>query len=249
MRRPFIAGNWKMHLDLKGAMQLAVGLKRVLAEVSEADLAVFPPAPFLADVCDTLEGSNIAVGAQNMHPEPKGAFTGEVSAPMLVSVGCTMVLVGHSERRDLFGEKDAFLNAKLSAALGAGLRPILCCGEHIEQREAGEAEAVVTRQLTESLDGFTADDMAAVTVAYEPVWAIGTGHTATPEQANKMHKVIRELLGERFGPSVAESTRILYGGSVKPGNAKALMAEPELDGGLVGGASLSVEDFAAIATA
>ena len=249
MRRPFIAGNWKMHLDLKGAMQLAVGLKRVLAEVSEADLAVFPPAPFLADVCDTLEGSNIAVGAQNMHPEPKGAFTGEISAPMLVSVGCTMVLVGHSERRDLFGEKDAFLNAKLSAALGAGLRPILCCGEHIEQREAGEAEAVVTRQLTESLDGFTADDMAAVTVAYEPVWAIGTGHTATPEQANKMHKVIRELLGERFGPSVAESTRILYGGSVKPGNAKALMAEPELDGGLVGGASLSVEDFAAIATA
>jgi len=249
MRRPFIAGNWKMHLDLKGAIHLAAGLKRELAEVSDADLAVFPPAPFLADVCDTLEGSNIAVGAQNMHPEPKGAFTGEVSAAILVSVGCTMVLVGHSERRDLFGEKDAFLNAKLSAALGAGLRPILCCGEHIEQREAGEAEAVVTRQLTESLDGFTADDMAAVTIAYEPVWAIGTGHTATPEQANKMHKVIRELLGERFGPSVAESTRILYGGSMKPGNAKALMAEPELDGGLVGGASLSVEDFAAIVTA
>ena len=249
MRRLLIAGNWKMNLDLKGAIQLASGLKRELADVSECDLAVFPPAPFLADVCDVLDGTCIDVGGQNMHPEAKGAFTGETSAPMLLSVGCTMVLVGHSERRDLFGETNAFLNGKLKAALGAGLRPILCCGEHLEERKAGNAEAVVAGQVTESLAGLTAADMASVTVAYEPVWAIGTGETATPEQANDMHRVIRDLLGTLFGPSVAEATRILYGGSVKPGNAKALMAETELDGGLVGGASLTVDDFAAIVRA
>ena len=249
MRRLLIAGNWKMHLDLRGAIQLATGLKRELSDATEVDLAVFPPAPFLADVCDALAGSDIAVGGQNVHPEAQGAFTGEMSAPMLVSVGCTMVLVGHSERRDLFGEKDDFLHAKLRAALAAGLRPILCCGEHIEEREAGQADAVVTGQLTRCLDGFTADDMARITLAYEPVWAIGTGHTATPEQANAMHATIRALLGERFGPAVAEATRILYGGSVKPANAKALMAEQDIDGGLVGGASLKVEDFVQIARA
>ncbi len=249
MRRLLIAGNWKMNLDLKGSIQLAAGLKRELSEVTTVDLAVFPPAPFLADVCDTLEGSNIAVGGQNVHPEPKGAFTGEMSAPMLLSVGCSMVIIGHSERRDLFGEKDDFLNAKLRAALDAGLQPILCCGEHLEEREAGDAEAVVSGQLAGSLEGFGANEMGRITIAYEPVWAIGTGRTATPEQANDMHKVIRNLLADRFSAAVAESTRILYGGSVKPANAKALMAEPDIDGGLVGGASLTVEDFVAIATA
>ncbi|MFW6163251.1 MAG: triose-phosphate isomerase [Planctomycetota bacterium] len=249
MRRLLIAGNWKMNLDLKGAIHLAAGLKRELAEVSEVDLAVFPPAPFLADVADTLEGSNVAVGAQNLHPEPKGAFTGEMSAPMLVSVGCSMVIVGHSERRDLFGETDEFLNAKLRAALAAGLRPILCCGEHLDEREAGKQEAVVSQQLTQDLDGLSADDMAQVTIAYEPVWAIGTGRTATPEQANDMHGTIRGLLADRFSPSLAENTRILYGGSVKPANAAALMAEEDIDGGLVGGASLTVEDFAGIVRA
>ena len=249
MRRLLIAGNWKMNLDLKGAIQLASGLKRELADVVASDLAVFPPAPFLADVCDVLDGTNIAVGGQNLHPEAKGAFTGETSAPMLLSVGCSMALVGHSERRDLFAEDNAFLNAKLKAALSAGLRPILCCGEHLEERDAGKAEAVVTEQVTESLAGLTAGDMASIIIAYEPVWAIGTGRTATPEQANDMHRVIRDLLGKRFGPAVAEATRILYGGSVKPDNAKALMAETDIDGGLVGGASLTVDDFVAIVRA
>jgi triosephosphate isomerase len=241
-----MAGNWKMNLDLRGAIQLAAGLKRELSDVADTDLVVFPPFPFLADVCDTLQNSNIEVGAQNVHTEPKGAFTGEVSGPMLTSVGCRWVIVGHSERRDHFGEKDNFLNAKLRAALGVGLRPILCVGEHLEDREAGQAESVVKSQIGASLQGFTPDDVAKMTIAYEPVWAIGTGVTATPAQANEMHAMLRSALGERFGESVATNMRILYGGSVKPGNAKALMAEPELDGALVGGASLKVDDFVQI---
>jgi len=249
MRRLMIAGNWKMNLDLKGSIQLAAGLKRELADITEVDVAVFPPFPFLADVCDALENSNIAVGGQNVHPEAKGAYTGEVAASMLVSVGCQMVIIGHSERRDLFKEDNAFLNAKLVAALGAGLRPILCVGEHLEEREAGKAEAVVGEQVKQSLAGFTAEAMDRIIVAYEPVWAIGTGVTATPEQANNMHGTIRGILGEMFGSDLAQATRILYGGSVKPGNAKTLMAETEIDGGLVGGASLKVDDFVQIVKA
>ena len=249
MRRLLMAGNWKMNLDLRGAIQLATGLKRELAEVTEVDMAVFPPYPFLADVCDALENSNIAVGAQNIHPAPKGAYTGEVAAPMLVSVGCQMVIVGHSERRDQFKEPNEFLNAKLVAALAAGLRPILCVGEHLEEREAGKAEALVGEQVKQGLAGFTAEGMERITIAYEPVWAIGTGVTATPEQANDIHGTIRSLLGDLFGPQVAAATRILYGGSVKPDNAKALMAETEIDGGLVGGASLKVDDFVQIVKA
>jgi triosephosphate isomerase len=246
MRRPLLAGNWKMHLDLRGAIQLAAGLKRELADVVDADLAVFPPFPFLADVCDTLQNSNIEVGAQNLHAEAQGAFTGEVAGPMLASVGCQRVLVGHSERRDLFDEKDDLLNAKLRAALAASLKPVLCVGEHLEEREAGEADAVVRAQVERCLDGFAAEAMEAITIAYEPVWAIGTGRTATPEQANEMHAMIRAVLGERFGASVAGATRILYGGSVKPANAKALRSESDIDGALVGGASLKVEDFVQI---
>jgi len=249
MRRLLMAGNWKMHLDLRGALQLATGLKRALAELADRDVVLFPPFPFLADVCDVVEGSSIEVGAQNVHPEAQGAFTGEVSAPMLTSVGCRWVIVGHSERRDLFAEKDAFLNQKLRAALGAGLLPILCVGEHLDEREAGKARAVVEGQVRACLSGFRAEEMERITIAYEPVWAIGTGKTATPQQANEMHGVIRALLGELFGASVAHATRLLYGGSVKPGNAKALMAESDIDGALVGGASLKVEDFVAIVRA
>jgi triosephosphate isomerase len=238
-----MAGNWKMHLDLRGAIQLAAGLKRELAEATQADLAVFPPFPFLADVCDTLQESNIEVGAQNMHPEAQGAFTGEVSAQMLVSVGCRWVIIGHSERRDQFGEKDAFLNAKVRAALKAGLKPILCVGEHLADRQAGKAEEIVRAQVETCFQGFTAEDMEKITIAYEPVWAIGTGVTATPEQANEMHARIRALLKGLFSAAIASTTRILYGGSVKPSNSKALMAESEIDGFLVGGASLKVEDF------
>jgi len=246
MRRLLLAGNWKMHLDLRGAIQLAAGLKRELAEVADRDLAVFPPSPFLADVCDTLQNSNIEVGAQNVHSEAQGAFTGEVSVGMLTSVGCQWVIIGHSERRDLFGERDDLLNAKLRAALAGGLRPILCVGEHLEEREAGNAQAVVRRQVEACLAGLGADDMAQVTVAYEPVWAIGTGRTATPVQANEMHAMIRKLLGELFGAQTAAAARILYGGSVKPSNSKTLMAEADIDGALVGGASLKVEDFVQI---
>ncbi len=247
MRRLLIAGNWKMHLDLRGAIVLAADLKRELAEVEDRDLAVFPPFPFIADVADTLNGSAIEVGAQNLHPEPQGAFTGEVSAPMLVSVGCRWVIVGHSERRDHFAEADAFLNAKLRAALAAGLKPILCVGEHLEEREAGKAEEVVRNQLEADLEGLSLEDFRRVTIAYEPVWAIGTGRTATPAQANEMHGKIRELLAARFGRPAAEQCRILYGGSVKPSNAKALLAEAEIDGALVGGASLKAPDFCQIA--
>ncbi|MBM4034350.1 MAG: triose-phosphate isomerase [Planctomycetes bacterium] len=249
MRRLLLAGNWKMHLDLRGAIQLAAGLRRELADVADRDVVLFPPFPFLADVADAVEGSSIEVGAQNLHPEPQGAFTGEVSGAILASVGCRWAIVGHSERRDLFGEKDAFLNKKLRAALAAGLKPILCVGEHLEERDAGRAESVVAEQVRGCLDGFGAEDMERVTIAYEPVWAIGTGRTATPQQANEMHGVVRALIGERFGSGVASATRILYGGSVKPSNAKALLAEQEIDGALVGGASLKVEDFVQIVRA
>ena len=249
MRRLLTAGNWKMCLDLRGAIQLASGLKREVGDLAERDVVLFPPFPFLPDVCDVVQGTNIEVGAQNLHPEAQGAFTGEVSGPMLASVGCRWAIVGHSERRDLFGEKDAFLNKKLRAALGAGLKPILCVGEHLEDRDAGRAQDVVTGQVRAGLDGFSGEDLEQITIAYEPVWAIGTGRTATPEQANEMHGGIRRLLGELFGTSTASATRILYGGSVKPGNAKALMAEPDIDGALVGGASLKVEDFVQIVRA
>jgi len=249
MRRPLMAGNWKMHLDLRGAIQLASGLKREFGEAADRDVVLFPPFPFLADVCDVVQGTTIEVGAQNVHPEAQGAFTGEVSAPMLVSVGCSWVIVGHSERRDLFGESDDFLCRKLRAALAAGLKPILCVGEHIEDREAGRAREVVRGQVEACLAGFGAEDAERVTLAYEPVWAIGTGKTATPELANEMHAMIRGLLAEMFGAPVADSARILYGGSVKPGNAKALMAEEDIDGALVGGASLKVEDFVRIVRA
>ncbi|HUT37257.1 MAG TPA: triose-phosphate isomerase [Planctomycetota bacterium] len=249
MRRLLMAGNWKMHLDLRGAIQLAAGLKRELADVADRDVVLFPPYPFLADVCDAAETSTLEVGAQNLHPEPQGAFTGEVSAAMLASVGCRWVIVGHSERRDLFAENDAFLNHKLRAALAAGLRPILCVGEHLAERDAGSAQAVVSAQMRACLDGFGAEDMERITLAYEPVWAIGTGRTATPQQANEMHAMIRALLAELFGAPVANATRILYGGSVKPGNAKALVAEADIDGALVGGASLKVEDFVQIVRA
>ncbi|NQT89084.1 triose-phosphate isomerase, partial [bacterium] len=241
------AGNWKMNLDLAGAQQLAAGLKREVGEVDDKEVVVFPSFPFLADVCDVLQSCIIEVGAQNIHPEAKGAYTGEVAGGMIKSVGCTWTLVGHSERRDQFAETDAFLNAKLRAALTVGLKPILCCGEHLDEREAGKVEAIVSGQIRGSLAGFSIDEMERITVAYEPVWAIGTGRTATPEQANEVHALIRGVLADMFSDDIAASTRILYGGSVKPSNAAELMAQPDIDGGLVGGASLTVDDFAQLA--
>jgi len=242
VRRPFIAGNWKMNNTIRQARQLCVALKRGLAEIDDVDVAICPPCVCLADVCDTLAGSPIRVGAQNVHWEPKGAFTGEIAADMLLDAGCTDVIIGHSERRQYFGETDETVNKRLKAALAAGLLPIVCVGETRQERESNQTEPVVQRQLSGALADLSADDAAKLTIAYEPIWAIGTGLTATPEQAQHVHAFIRSQLASRFG-AVADAIRLQYGGSVKPGNVSALMAEPDIDGALVGGASLDAESF------
>jgi len=249
MRTPFIAGNWKMNLSLDEAVALAAALKGPLDGTEGVDLAVFPPFVFIPAVARVLEGSRVTVGAQNLHPEPSGAFTGEVAASMLRDVGCARVLVGHSERRHLFGETDAEVNAKLHAALRAGLEPICCVGELLEERDAGRTGEVVQRQVNSALEGLDAPGMRRVTIAYEPVWAIGTGRTATRDQAQEVHQMIRRLLAEQFGEETAAAVRIQYGGSVKPENAADLLAAPDIDGALVGGASLKAEAFTAIVRA
>lgn len=248
MRRMFIAGNWKMNTTGDDAVAL---IRRIVqgAPSTQADLAVCPPFVYLQCVATELEGSRIALGAQNMCSEPKGAFTGEVSADMLKDVGCRHVILGHSERRHVFGEGDALICAKVKAALAAGLEPILCVGETLQEREADSTLEVVERQVREGLSGVSADEMARMTLAYEPVWAIGTGKTATPEQAQDVHAEIRSLLGRLYTAGIAEAIRIQYGGSVKPDNARDIFTQPDVDGGLIGGASLDAESFLAIAEA
>lgn len=246
MRKPFIAGNWKMNTNGAGAGALACGLVGQLNGVDTVDVAVCPPSVYLQSVAKALSSSNIALGAQNMYFESNGAYTGETSAEMLKDVCCTYVIVGHSERRHVLGETDELVNKKVSTAIGAGLLPILCVGELLEQRQGEETEAVVSRQIKAGLAGLSAEKLEAVTVAYEPVWAIGTGLTATPEQAQEVHLMIRKLLAEMYSESVAADIRIQYGGSAKPGNTAELMACPDVDGLLVGGASLKVDDFAAM---
>ena len=242
-----VAGNWKMHTDLAEAVRLASDVARV-TEPGAVAVAVCPPFISLEAVAEMLGDSGVRLGAQNMHAEDKGAFTGEVSAPMLSSVGCHYVILGHSERRQLFGETDEGVSAKAHAALGHGLVPIVCVGETLEQRQAGDAESVVRSQLSGSLAGVSIDRADALVVAYEPVWAIGTGETATPEQAQAMHLMIRDHLADLLG-AVGRKVELLYGGSVKPGNAAELFAQPDIDGGLIGGASLDADSFAAIITA
>ena len=249
MRKAFVAGNWKMNLSLKGAVELARGLRKELAHLRGIDLAVCPPTIFLQAVGSAIDGGNILLGAQNMCWAESGAFTGEVSASMLKEVGCRLVILGHSERRHVFGEKDGEVNAKIKAALASGLDPIFCVGEKLDERDAGRVEEVVRRQVQSGLDGVTAEQMGRVTIAYEPVWAIGTGRNATAAQAQEVHVLIRSLLAEKYDSDVAAAVRIQYGGSVKPENAKELMAVPDIDGFLVGGASLKVDSFAAIARA
>ncbi len=249
MRRKFIAGNWKMHKTGEEGAGLVRELVQELADTDSADVAVCPTFTALAAVAAELRGSHIDLGAQNMHAEPSGAFTGEISAGMLVAAGCKYVILGHSERRALFGETSEVVNAKLKAALEADLSPIVCVGESLEQREAGKTDEVVFGQVRQSLAELDSKDMIKVTLAYEPVWAIGTGKTATPEQAQEVHAGIRSLLGETFGKACAEAVRIQYGGSVKPGNAKAILAQEDVDGALVGGAALKAADFAAIVRA
>jgi len=250
MRRPFVAGNWKMYGTAASSAALAEGLKRELAGVSGVDVAVFPPFVYVPAVAAILAGSGIAVGAQDVCTEEgEAAFTGEVSGAMLKDVGCALALVGHSERRHKLGEDNARVHEKLIATLKPGLGVILCVGELLDERQAGKTEDVVTAQIREGLAGLDAAQMASVTIAYEPVWAIGTGRTATPDQAQEVHRMIRGLLGEMFDEATAAACRIQYGGSVKPENAATLMAQPDVDGGLVGGASLKADSFAAIVRA
>ncbi|MCE9547076.1 MAG: triose-phosphate isomerase [Planctomycetia bacterium] len=249
MRRPLIVGNWKMNSDKAGAAALASAIAKGFATAGRADAAVCPPFVYLPLVADAIAGSAIALGAQNMCAEPSGAFTGEVSGPMLVDLGCRYVILGHSERRQLFGESDAVVNRKLIAALKTSLTPIVCVGELLAQREANQTTDVIQSQIAGSLAGLTADEVRRIVVAYEPVWAIGTGKVATPEQAEAVHLDLRRMLATRYNDQLAAETRLLYGGSVKADNARSLLACPNVDGALVGGACLKAEEFLAIIAA
>jgi triosephosphate isomerase len=249
-RKPFVGGNWKMNLHRGDAKSLVQGLTKSLNQ-NHADVAIFPAFPYLAEVAQQLceAGSHIKLGAQDFYFQPNGAFTGEVSLSMLKDVGVRVVLVGHSERRHVIGESDELINRKVRAALDAGLEVILCVGEKLEQREQGQTDAVNAGQTLLGLAGVKAEQMGRVTIAYEPVWAIGTGKNATPADAQAAHAAIRKVLAGAYGESVAQTVRIQYGGSVKPSNAKELFGQPDIDGGLIGGASLKAEDFLGIVNA
>ena len=248
MRKPFVAGNWKMNTDGHTSVNLAEGIASGSLEIAgpKVHVAVIPPFVYIPAVVKAVSTSSIAVGAQDIYYEQKGAFTGEISASMLKDIGCTYALCGHSERRHVIGETDELINKKVTATISGGLLPILCVGELIEEYKASKTEEVVTRQVKNGLAGLSVEKVSAVTIAYEPVWAIGTGLTATPQQAQEVHALIRKLLGEIYNGQLAEEIRILYGGSVKPGNAADLMCGQDIDGLLVGGASLKVDDFTAI---
>jgi len=248
MRKPFVAGNWKMNMNSHTSAELVKAIAAKAPAIAEGSVhaAVFPPFVYLQQVVKAINSSGIAVGAQDIYYEKEGAFTGEISASMLKDVGCTYALCGHSERRHVIGETDELINKKVTAAIMNGLLPILCVGELIEERKASKTEEVVTRQVKKGLAGLSAEKVSAITVAYEPVWAIGTGLTATPQQAQEVHVLIRKLLGKMYDAKLAEETRILYGGSAKPSNAAELMGQKDIDGLLVGGASLKADDFAAM---
>lgn len=245
-RKIIMAGNWKMYKTVDEATELVEQLKGALADVKGREILVCPPFTALRAVAQALEGSNIELGAQNLYPAEEGAYTGEVSPRMLVDVGCRYVILGHSERRQYFREIDPFINHKLQVALERGLKPILCVGETLEQRGEGRQKTVVSMQVYRGLQGIDAEAMKDVAIAYEPIWAIGTGQTATPGQANEMYWAIRNNVEGLFGSEVAQETSIMYGGSVKPDNVDELMAQPDVDGVLVGGASLSAESFVRI---
>jgi len=247
MRRPLIAGNWKMYKTIPEALGFVQSFRPLVVAATHCDIVLAPPFTAIRALADRLEGSNVEVAAQDVAAEPgEGAFTGEVSATMLADAGARYSLIGHSERRQYYGETDESVNRKMIAALGAGLLPIVCVGERLEERDAGRAEVVVAAQLTGGLRNLTVTDASRIIIAYEPVWAIGTGRTATPHIAQLMHAFIRSRIREMFGDTVAAGMRILYGGSVKPDNTAALMSEMDIDGALVGGASLEAESFAQI---
>ncbi len=248
MRKPFVAGNWKMNTDSHTSISLAESIVSGSLETAgrSVSVAVCPPFVYLRAVAKALSASSIAVGAQDIYIESQGSFTGEISASMLKDIGCTYALCGHSERRYVIGETDELINKKVAAAIGGGLLPILCVGELLAEREASQTNEVVARQIKNCLSGLSVEKVSAVTIAYEPVWAIGTGLTATPQQAQEVHDFVRKLLLQMYDAQLAEEIRILYGGSAKPGNAGDLMAEEDVDGLLVGGASLNADDFIAI---
>ena len=245
MRKAIIAGNWKMNKTPEEAKKLVEELKPLVADAS-CDVVVCVPAVDITAVREAAKKTNIRIGTQNVHWAKSGAFTGELSAEMLVKSGVEYVIIGHSERRQYFGETDATVNQRVLAAVAAGLKVILCVGEKLEERQAGYTDALVEYQTLIALTGLDKKDVAKIVIAYEPVWAIGTGVTATDEQANETIGVIRAALARKYGKAVANKVRIQYGGSMKPGNVKGLMAQPEIDGGLIGGASLKAEDFSAI---
>jgi triosephosphate isomerase len=243
VRKLFIAGNWKMYKTVAEGLDLVKDLKRDLAVVRDVDIAVCPPFAALYPVGQFLDGSNVKLGAQDMYWGKFGAFTGEVNAAMLKDVYCTYVILGHSERRQLFHETNETVNKKTKAALMARLKPIVCVGETLQERESGRTELVVKDHVTGSLAGLKAEELVEITIAYEPVWAIGTGRTATTQQAQEIHAFIRKLLADMSDPKTSARIRIQYGGSVKPANAKELLGQPDVDGALVGGASLVARDF------
>ncbi len=249
MRRPFIAGNWKMNLNRATAVALAEGVAKEASKYTAVDVAVCPPSVYLDVVGKALAGSVVGLGAQNVYFEAEGAFTGEVSAGMLCDVGCRYVILGHSERRHILGETDAEINKKVVAALTAGLIPIVCVGELLSEREAGKTHQVIRRQFDGSLGGLSAEQFTKIVIAYEPVWAIGTGKVATPAQAEEVHLDLRKMIADRYNKEIAELIRLQYGGSVKPDNAAELLGQPNIDGALVGGAALKLDSFIGIVAA
>lgn len=246
MRRPVIAGNWKMYKTQADTRAFFEAFKPLVATSTHCDILIAPPFTALAAAVEAARGSAIGIAAQDLHWEREGAFTGEVSAKMLVEVGCRAVIIGHSERRQFFGEADEVVGKKLKAALEVGLAPVVCVGETLAEREAGRTEALLERQFSAGLGALTGAEFSRIMIAYEPVWAIGTGRTATPEIAAEAHRLLRRLAARQFSAERAAALQILYGGSVKPDNIQGLMAQVEIDGALVGGASLDARSFAAI---
>lgn len=249
MRKKIIAGNWKMNLDAGESETLVKGILERVGDVTDVEIAVCPPFTSLSAVSSLVRGTNVRLGAQNMHWGKGGAFTGEISANMLLTLGCRYVILGHSERRTYFGETDKAVARKVRAAVESGLTPIVCVGETLGEREAGTTAKVVETHVRGALSGLTPEEFAGVVIAYEPVWAIGTGLNATNGQAQEVHGLMRKLLASMFGSSMAEATRIQYGGSMKPSNARGLLEQPDIDGGLIGGASLEAGSFEAIVRA
>jgi len=246
MRKKIIAGNWKMNMNLHQSQKLVSEIINGLGKDNKAEVIICPPFTSLSEVNSLMKGTQVKLGAQNMYYEESGAYTAEISADMLKSVGCEYVILGHSERRVIFNESDEMINKKIKAALSKGLKPIFCIGELLDQRESGETMKVVSMQIEKGLEGITSEQTKNIIIAYEPVWAIGTGKTATPEQAQEVHFFIRELVAKKFSPSVGDNLIIQYGGSVKPDNSRELLSQKDIDGALVGGACLKADLFLGI---